>query len=111
FFKVGCEFLLFRINITKYITNYIAYKTGSGMGNIIANSWALPRKKPGNSLMQMTRLKRPNSSLKPFNLNSNKQNLSDTFEFGKILSIICNELDLKTCRGPLPIRIKVDKNQ
>jgi len=110
-FKEWCEFLLFRINVTKNITHYIAYKTGSVMANIIANSLALPGKKPGNSLMQMTRLKRPNSSLKPFNLNSNKQNLSDTFEFGKILSIICNELDLKTCRGPLPIRIKVDKNQ
>lgn len=108
-FQKWTEFLLFRINIAKDIKHYTAFKTASLIANIIAVSLDLPGKKPGNSLMLMTRLKRPKSSSQSFSLKADKQNLSDTFKFGKALTTICNELDVSTVRGPLPIRIKIDE--
>lgn len=107
-FKEWTEYLLFRINVVKDIKHYTAFKAASLMANIIANSLGLPGKKPGNSLIVMTRLKRPNGSSQPFSLKANKQNLSDTFEFGRAISTICSELDLNTVRGSLPIKIHID---
>lgn len=110
-FKAWTEHLLKRVNINKDIAQMTAYKRASLIANLIAQALDLPGAKPGHSLMLTTRLKRPKKTSKTLSTEADKQNLADTFEFGHTLTTICNNLDIETVRGSLPIKILLDQNK
>jgi len=110
-FKIWTEYLLTRVNQKKDLSHFTAYKTASMIANIIAKTLSLPGSKPGHSLMLNTRLSRPNKNKPVLGTQSDKQNLANTFQFGRILTTMCQSLDLATVRGPVPIKIKLSEEQ
>ncbi len=110
-FKIWTEYLLARVNQKKDLSHFTAYKTASIIANIIAKTLSLPGSKPGHSLMLNTRLSRPNKNKPVLGTQADKQNLANTFQFGRILTAICHSLDLATVRGPVPIKIKLSEEK
>lgn len=110
-FNIWTEHLLYRVNKLKNLSHFTAYKTASLVSNIIARALNLPGAKPGHSLMLNTRLNRPKRYKEGMSKKADKQNIADTFEFGKILTVMCNYLTIDTVRGPLPIRIPLDEGK
>lgn len=110
-FKIWTEYLLTRVNQKKDLSHFTAYKTASMIANIIAKTLSLPGSKPGHSLMLNTRLSRPNKNKPVLGTQADKQNLANTFQFGRILTTICQSLDLATVRGPVPIKIRLSEEQ
>lgn len=107
-FGLWTEYLIDRVFRTKELSHFTAYKQASIVANIIARTLSLPGSKPGHNLMLNTRLSRPNKTKKTLGTQADKQNLSNTFEFGKTLTKICYCLDLATVRGSLPIKITLE---
>lgn len=108
-FKEWTEHLINRVRLDKGIAQMTAYKLASSIANLIAKALVLPGAKPGYSLMLTTRLKRPKKTNKVLSTVADKQNLADTFEFGRTLTTICNHLDIKTVRGSIPIKIPLNE--
>lgn len=104
-FNHWTEHLITRVNGYKDLSHSTAYKTASLVANIIARTLNLPGAKPGHSLMLNTRLNKPKTHKEGLSKKADKQNLADTFEFGKVLTAMCNYLTIDTVRGPVPIRI------
>lgn len=110
-FEVWIEYLIDRVFYKKDLKHYVAYKRASTIANIIAKALSIPGTKPGHNLMLNTRLSRPNKNKSTSSTQVDKQNLSNTFEFGRILTSICQSLNLATVRGPIPIRITLDNHK
>lgn len=61
-----------------------------------------------STIIQLTRLRRPNPRKSPFGVQADKQNLEYTFTFGRALQDICDGLPLSvTLEAPLPVRIQM----
>lgn len=110
-FNIWTDHLLIRVNQKKDLSHSSAYKSASRVGHIIAKSLDFPGSKPGRSLMLNTRLSRPNKNKLILSTQADKQNLANTFQFGRILTTICHSLDLATVRGPVPIKIKLGEEK
>ncbi|RDL42575.1 hypothetical protein DN730_18935 [Marinomonas piezotolerans] len=104
-FKRWAEFQLYRTQIRKEISAIHAYRQSSKMANLIAKALHLPGIKPGGTLLQQTRIRKPPEKKRVLSVKADKQNLDQTFEFGHVLTKICRALDLETVRGKLPILI------
>lgn len=107
-FCLWTEHLLDRAYVRKEISPLTAYKTGTRVSNIIARALEMPGPKPGKNILVLTRMRRPSHEKEVLDIAVDKQNTSELFEFGNILTSICNALDVKTVRGELPIRIHVN---
>ncbi|AMT97422.1 MULTISPECIES: hypothetical protein [Psychrobacter] len=107
-FYLWTEYLLERAYVKKEIKPLSAYKLATKIANLIAKATKVCGPKPGKSIMCLTRMKRPDSRIESLGKPTDKLNTSQLFEFGNILTSICNTLDVKTIRGELPIRIAVD---
>ncbi|PKG36750.1 hypothetical protein, partial [Psychrobacter sp. Sarcosine-3u-12] len=110
-FKEWTEHLINRVRVDKDIAQMTAYKLASTIANLIAKALVLPGARPGYSLMLTTRLKRPKKTNKVLSTAADKQNLAETFEFGRTLTTICNHLDIKTVRGSIPIKIPLNEDK
>lgn len=110
-FNIWTEHLIDRSYNKRNLKHFTAYKTASTTANILARTLSLPGSKPGHTLMLNTRLSRPNKTKKTLGTQADKQNLSSTFDFGKILTKICHCLDLDTVRGSLPIKVALEADK
>lgn len=110
-FDAWTEHLVYRVFYKKDLKHYVAYKRASTVANVIAKALSMPGNKPGHNLMLNTRLTRPSKHKSSLSTQADKQNLAYTFEFGRILTAICQKLDLVTVRGPVPIRLSFDNNK
>lgn len=110
-FKLWTEFLINRVRVKKNISQMTAYKKASKTAYLIAKTLDLPGEKPGHNLMLLTRLERPNKSQNILSTDADKQNLSDTFYFGRLLTCICNGLGAQTIRGALPVKIELENEK
>lgn len=107
-FYLWTEHLLDRAYAKEEITPLTAYKSASRVSNIIARALKMHGPKPGKNILLLTRLRRPESKKEVLGIELDKQYTNDLFEFGNIITSICNGLDIKTVRGELPIRIRVN---
>ncbi len=107
-FELWTEHLIERIFKKKDLKHFTGYKNASTTAYIIARTLGIPGSKPGHNLMLNTRLSRPSKTRRNLSAQADKQNLHNTFKFGKILTKICHCLDLDTVRGPLPIKIELE---
>ena len=107
-FKNWTESLIERVQIKKDIGSIHAHKEASRMSKIIARALNLPGSKPGVNLLNLTRMRKPSNKKKVLSTAGDKQNLSDTFAFGHVLSNICEALNIETVRGRLPIKVIID---
>lgn len=83
------------------ITIRTAYGQAACVGTIIDR--ALERH---SSVVEMTRLRWPGQKKAASGIQSEKQSLTDTFEFGHLLQDICDGLTIETVlKGPLPVQI------
>ena len=110
-FEAWTEHLIDRVFHAKDISHFTAYKNASKVANILARTLGLPGSKSGHTLMLNTRLSRPKKTKTVLGTKADKQNLSDTFEFGKVLTKICHSLDITTVRGPVPIKITLGNSK
>lgn len=106
-FKSWTEYLIHRSHIQKEISAMYAYRQASKMANLIAKALRFQGKRPGGSLLLQTRMRKPSVKKRVLGTQADKQNLSQTFEFGQTLTKICASLDLATVRGRLPILINI----
>tara|TARA_R110001599_G_scaffold12658_4_gene59102 strand:- start:12241 stop:13971 length:1731 start_codon:yes stop_codon:yes gene_type:complete len=106
-FKRWTEFQIHRAQVKKEISAVYAYRQSSKMANLIAKALQLPGTKPGGTLLLHTRMRKPPEKKRVLGVKADKQNLDHTFEFGHVLTKICEALDLTTVRGKLPILIDV----
>ena len=106
-FKRWTEFQIHRSHIKKEVSAIYAYGQASKMANLIAKALQLPGARPGGTLLLQTRMRKPSEKKRVLGVDADKQNLSYTFEYGHILTKICEALDLETVRGKLPILINV----
>lgn len=106
-YKEWTEFLIDRSVIHKQISEIFAYRQAVTMANIIAKAIQLPGSKPRRSLVLRTRIRKPLDKKNVLSKEADKQNLQQTFEFGRTLTAITDKLDVKTVRGPLPIYINL----
>lgn len=65
-----------------------------------------------STIIQLTRLKRPNPRKSPLGVQADKQNLEYTFTFGRALQNICDGLSLAvTLEAPLPVCIQMPEGK
>tara|TARA_Y100001956_G_scaffold82964_1_gene107385 strand:+ start:1385 stop:3115 length:1731 start_codon:yes stop_codon:yes gene_type:complete len=110
-FKRWSEHQLYRSKVTKEVSEIYAYRQTSKLANLIARALKLPGSKPGGALLMQTRIRKPSSKKRVMTSSADKQNLSNTFEFGHCLRSICDALDIPTVRGRLPIRIALQNGK
>lgn len=107
-FYLWTEYLLNRVYVKKEISSLTGYKTATRVANLIAKAIKMQGPKPGKTILGLTRIKRNHHEKEVLDINTDRLNTNELFEFGNILTSICNALDVKTVRGKLPIRINVD---
>lgn len=110
-FKQWAEYQIHRSKIKKEVSEIYAYRQTSKLANLIAKALKLPGTKPGGNLLMQTRMRKPRAKKKVLSTNADKQNLTQTFEFGHALTTVCDALDLATVRGPLPIQVDLENNK
>lgn len=92
--------LLHRVRVGNGLSERTAHDQGARLGRIIDK--VLGRSKP---IAKTTRLQKPKKSQRAVSARSDKQNLEDTFAFGRLLLDIADGLDLDAVWGSLPVRI------
>lgn len=110
-FRAWTEYLSARVRNDKDISPRSAYKEACNLANLIARALNLQGSIPGRNLLLLTRMRPPQKKKKVLSTKVDKQNLIKTFEFGNILTKICNGLDLQTVRGELPIKIEINEQK
>jgi hypothetical protein len=94
------DHLFHRATVAKDISERTAYTSASRVGDILDS--VLEREKP---LMHLSRLSKPQSRKAPLGVKAEKQSLSDTFTFGRLLQGVCDGLPLKVVWEVLDVRI------
>jgi len=110
-FKEWVEYQIYRSKIQKEVSEIYAYRQTSRIAILIARALNLPGGNTGRYLLSQTRMRRPKSKKKVLSTKADKQNLSQTFEFGHALKAVCSALDNKTVRGNLPISIELSNDE
>lgn len=95
------EYLIHRSRIVGEISEYHAYRCAGAVAKIFDE--ILGRKV---SLLSNTRFRKRKKSKKILTREADKQNLEETFEFGRALLDIVNSLDVNVIFGRLPVRFE-----
>ena len=94
------DHLLHRQNVERSLNQESAYSSGRVVGAILDE--VLERQTPVITLTRLKKFIRPNSAQ---GVESEKQSLTSTFAFGRLLQDICDGLPLSAVWGPRPLRI------
>jgi hypothetical protein len=94
------DHLLQRQNVERSLNQESAYTCGRIVGTILDE--VLERQTP---VIKLTRLKKFNRRNSAQSVESEKQSLTSTFAFGRLLQDICDGLPLSAVWGPRPLRI------
>ncbi|WP_119153248.1 site-specific integrase [Caldimonas tepidiphila] len=94
------DHLFHRSNVAREISERTAYTSALRVGEVL--DIVLGRQKP---LLHLTRLTRPRLRKAPLGVEAEKQNLADTFAFGRLLQDVCDGLPLKVVWEVLDVRI------
>ncbi|MDR3453146.1 MAG: site-specific integrase [Rhodoferax sp.] len=94
------EHLFHRFKVVKNLSERSAYTNALRVGQVLDG--ALERHKP---ILHLTRLTRPKTRKSPQGTAAEKQNLHDTFTFGRLLQDICDGLPLSVVWGSRNIQI------
>ena len=92
--------LLQRVRVEKGMNEASAYSLGGHLGRVLDR--VLGRSKP---IVRTTRLRRSRRGTRAVSVEADKQNLEDTFAFGRLLLDVADALSLDAIWGPLPVRI------
>ncbi|WP_155627082.1 site-specific integrase [Burkholderia diffusa] len=92
--------LIHDVAVRKRLTASTAYARGRTVGQIL--DLALVR---SSAIIMSTRLKEPKSRRRMRGVAVDKQNLEQTFAFGRLLQDICDGITLDVLWGPVPLRI------
>lgn len=98
-----CEDLLRQCLVLKGIGPRTAYSTALRVSQILTD--VLERQKP---LIHLTRLKRPKQAKTPQGATAERQNLTDTFAFGRLLQDLCDGLALSVIWGSRNVEIALN---
>ncbi|MDA0558332.1 site-specific integrase [Burkholderia pseudomallei] len=85
------EHLVHRCKVVKDLSERTAYDSANKLGDILDG--VLERQKP---ILHLTRVSKPKQRKAPQGIEAEKQNLSGTFAFGRLLQDICDGLNLST---------------
>lgn len=107
-FKAWTEYQIYRSQITKDVSANYAYRQVSKLASLIVKALGFSGNNSGGNLMKLTRMRKPEVKKKVLSAKADKENLSDTFEFGHALKKICDGLDVSSVRGKLPIIININ---
>ena len=99
-----CEHLLQRFRVVKDMNQLTAYNRARLAGQILDG--VLGRTKP---IVRVTRLRKPNPRKTPLGAKEDKQNLHETFAFGRLLQDICDGTSLNVIRGAFLVRIPLQQ--
>lgn len=88
-----------QIQVKKTIQHITGYRHAAVVGGLLDH--VLERARPILTTTALRRKKRVRS----MSVAADKQNLEETFEFGKLLADICDALTIKSIFGPLPVRV------
>jgi len=100
------DHLLHRVRIVKDIGERSAYRTASTVGSLVDK--VLERTSP---IIRNTRLTSRGKRKRTRGVQADKQNLTETFDFGHALLDIVDALPLEAIWGPLPLRIRLRTGQ
>ncbi|MDO1434406.1 MULTISPECIES: site-specific integrase [Pseudomonas] len=100
-FLAWTDYLLYRQQIRKDLSQSSAYQSGDDVGVVLDE--ILNR---GSPLISITRLRMPRRRKTAQGIAAEKQNLAETYSFGHFLQDICDALTFDVVmRSPLPVRI------
>lgn len=99
-YRLWCDFELNRVRL-KQIKNNTAYNLGNIVSSILGA--ALERSQP---LILTTRLRNQRRGARAVGIAADKQNLADTFAFGRLCLDVIDSLSLGAVYGPLPVKIR-----
>ncbi|MBK1824274.1 site-specific integrase [Burkholderia orbicola] len=88
--------------VRKIFKDETAYARARAVGVIL--DIALERR---SAIIRSTRLKQPRTARKVQGAKSEKQNLEETYAFGRLLQDICDGITLDALWGPSPLRIRL----
>ena len=91
-----------RVKIKKDLKNISAYRQARVIGGLLDN--VLERPCP---IVCNTSLKGAHKYPRAVRVEADKQNLSESFEFGHFLADVCDGTSLSVIRGPIPIKIQL----
>lgn len=98
--------LINRIRTAKDLKEISAYNYGVTVGSLLDNIF-----ERGTPIIMSTRLKAPNKKKRVRSLAADKQNLQETFTFGRMLLDVMDGLSLDSLWGELPLRIPLRTGQ
>lgn len=99
------EALLHRSNALREISKLSAYSFAAGVGQVLDE--VLMRHQP---MLRLSRISFPSRDKPAIRISGERQNLTDTFQFGHFLQDICDGLPVEAVlRGHLPIKIRLRK--
>ena len=105
-FLMWADHLLHQVHVAKDFKNSSAYQHAKCVGSILDK--ALERPSP---IICNTRLTKHPDRKRVRGVQADKQNLTETFEFGHALLDIVDGLHLDALWGPLPVRIRLRSGQ
>lgn len=94
------DMLYHRATVSKSLSSQTAYSMGRRVGQIL--DYVIGRETP---MLELSRLREPKGRKTPRGRVADKQNLENTFAFGRLMQDICDGLTLKAISGPRPVRI------
>lgn len=100
------DHLYYRNTVSKDLSGYSAYTAGRCVATVLDK--VLERPTP---LIELTRLREPKGGKRGLSASSEKQLLTSTFAFGRLLQDICDGLPLKVIWGPRPVVITLQDGQ
>jgi integrase len=92
--------LVHEVHVLKSYKDRTAYSRGRAVGQILDLALERP-----SAIIMSTRLQKPKSPRKLHGVKADKQNLAETFAFGRLLQDICDGITLDALWGPTPLRI------
>lgn len=104
-YRAWTEALLFRQRIKKDMSEGQVYREAVAIAQLLARIQDIPYQYRVNSVIRLTRIRAPRNKKRILGAQADKENLEQTFAFGRFLADICDGLDAPSIRGPLPIEL------
>lgn len=102
-----CDTLLHRVRVSRELKEQTAYDYGNKVGWVLDRVLGREVLGKGNPIIKTTRLRKPKSSTRAVSPKADKQNLEETFAFGRFLLDLADGLGIDAIWGPLPLHISL----
>jgi hypothetical protein len=108
-YRAWAEALLHRVRVEKSLSERTAYHDASRVGSCLSRALSSFNKK--GDFIRSTRMRSPKMRKRVLSSKADKQNLEQTFLFGRALVDLCDGLSAENVFGSLPVVITIEGHQ